>query len=86
MEHFENVVVDNGNVRESDILTLFGPNARVHFTKCTTMQALMKEMGVFPSTSEATRAGRVGPIPRGFTDDFKASKKRRLWIWNPDTP
>jgi len=84
-EIFENVVIDNGNVRESDITILFG-NQPVHFTKCTTMQALMKELGIFPSTSEAIRAGRSGPIPNGFTCEFKASKKRRLWIWNPDTP
>ena len=85
MEIFENIVVDNGNVRETDVATLFDDKP-VHFTKFTTIQALMKELGIFPSTSEAIRAGRVGPIPTGFTDDFKASKKRRLWIWNPDTP
>jgi hypothetical protein len=43
----------------------------------------LKEMNIFTSTSEARRAGRDGPIPQGFTNDFKASKKRRLWIWNP---
>ena len=78
----ENVIVKNSNWKESDIETLFG-DEEVHFTEANDLSVLMKELGVFPSTSEARRAGRVGPIPEGFTEEFKASKKRRLWIWNP---
>ena len=78
----ENVIVKNSNWKESDIETLFD-DEEVHFTEANDLSVLMKELGVFPSTSEARRAGRVGPIPEGFTEEFKASKKRRLWIWNP---
>ncbi len=78
----ENVIVKTSNWKESDIETLFG-DEEVHFTEANDLSVLMKELGVFPSTSEARRAGRVGPIPEGFTEEFKASKKRRLWIWNP---
>ena len=78
----DNVVVSNGNVQDRDIEILFGLED-VHFTQATCMSVLMKELGVFSSTSEARRAGRFGPIPEGFTFEFKASKKRRIWIWNP---
>jgi len=78
----ENVIVSNEFVQERDIELLFG-DEDVHFTQATDLSVLMKELGVFDSTSAARRAGRVGPIPTGFTFEFKASKKRRLWIWNP---
>jgi len=78
----DNVVVSNGNCQERDIELLFG-DEDVHFTEATCLSVLMKELGVFSSTSEARRAGRFGPIPDGFTFEFKASKKVRLWIWNP---
>ncbi len=78
----ENVIVKNSAWRESDVELLF-EDEEVHFTEARDIPALMKEMGIFKSTSEARRAGRVGPIPDGFTFSFKASKKRSLWIWNP---
>ena len=81
-EIFQNIIVRGPNVRDGDAKLLFGDEP-VHFTDCKTMEHLMKELGFFPSVSEAKRAGREGPIPFGFTDDFKASKKRRIWIWNP---
>jgi hypothetical protein len=79
---FDNIIVRHSAWRKSDIPTLFG-NEEVHFTDANELSVLMKELGVFKSTSEARRAGRTGPIPDGFTFEFKASKKRRLWIWNP---
>lgn len=78
----ENVIVKQSNWKESDIELLFA-DEDVHFTEAKDLSVLMKELGIFSSTSEARRAGRVGPIPTGFTFEFKASKKRRLWIWNP---
>lgn len=78
----ENVIVKQSNWTERDIELLFG-DEEVHFTDADDLSILMKEMGIFTSTSEARRAGRVGPIPSGFTFEFKASKKCRLWIWNP---
>ena len=59
-----------------------GNTEEVHFTDAQDLPNLLKELGVFPSTSEARRAGRTGPIPEGWTE-LKASKKRMLWIWNP---
>ena len=44
---------------------------------------LMVEIGAFVSTSQARRAGREGNIPEGFSFEFKASKKKRIFIWNP---
>jgi len=78
----ENVIVKQSAWTESDIELLF-EDEDVHFTEATDLSVLMKELGVFKSTSDARRAGRVGPIPPGFTFEFKASKKVRLWIWNP---
>lgn len=81
----ENVIVRSEFVKETDAELLFGDEAAsVHFTDCTKIENLCKELGIFPSVSEAKRAGRVGPIPSGWTDAFKASKTRRLWIWNPN--
>ena len=78
----QNVIVNQSAWTERDIELLFEDEI-VHFTNATDLSVLMKEMGIFNSTSEARRAGRVGPIPKGFTFEFKASKKCRLWIWNP---
>lgn len=77
-----NVVVRHSKWQEKDIELLF-EDEEVHFTDATCLSVLMKEMGIFRSTGESRRAGRVGPIPEGFTFEFKASKKVRLWIWNP---
>ena len=78
----ENIIVKQSAWLEQDIKSLFG-DEEVHFTDATDLSVLMKELGIFKSTSDARRAGRVGPIPNGFTFEFKASKKCRLWIWNP---
>lgn len=78
----ENVVIKDSAWQESDIETLFG-DEEVFFAESDELSALMRELGVFPSASAARRAGREGPVPEGWTHEFKASKKRRLWIWNP---
>jgi len=78
----ENIIVNSSDWLESDIEILFEDEA-VHFTDRTDLPGLLVELGIFKSTSEARRANRQGPIPAGFTDGFKASKKRKLWIWNP---
>jgi hypothetical protein len=85
-EVVSNVVVKRSAWTERDIELLFGDlegNVEtVHFTEAQDLPNLLKELGIFPSTSEARRAGRGGPIPEGWTE-MKASKKRMLWIWNP---
>lgn len=83
----ENIIIKGSKWRESDIETLFGDlegNVEdITFAESDEMGALMRELGVFPSANAARRAGREGPIPEGWTAEFKASKKRRIWIWNP---
>lgn len=78
----ENVIVKTSAWAERDIEVLFGSEP-VHFTEASDLPNLLVELGIFPSTSAARRAGRDGAIPDGFTDRFKASKKRFIWIWNP---
>lgn len=79
----ENVVIRSSKWRDEDLRLLFGDD-EVFFAESDELSALMRELGIFDSASAARRAGREGPIPTGWTDAFKASKKRRLWIWNPD--
>ena len=78
----ENIIITRSKWIESDVKTLFG-DEQVFFADSYEMSVLMRELGVYTSASAARRAGRVGPIPAGWTAEFKASKKRRLWIWNP---
>lgn len=78
----ENIIITSSAWLESDIEILFG-DEQVFFAESDEMSALMRELGIFPSASAARRAGREGPIADGWTAEFKASKKRRIWIWNP---
>ena len=79
----ENVVVKQSTWTERDIEILFGKE-EIHFTQTTDIASLVVELGIFPSKSQARKAGREGEISAGFTNAFKASKRHRLWIWNPD--
>ena len=83
----ENVIIKNSAWSKEDVAALFsdldGNVEQVFFAESDEMGALMRELGIFPSASAARRAGREGPVPAGWTAEFKASKKRRLWIWNP---
>jgi len=83
----ENVIIKNSAWREEDLAALFGDLdgnvEQVFFAESDELSALMRELDIFPSASKARQAGRVGVIPAGWTAEFKASKKRRLWIWNP---
>lgn len=82
-----NVIIKDSAWIPEDIPVLFGDrNGNVEdvvFAESTELPQLLRELGVFKSASEARRAGRTGPVPPGWTDQFKASKKVRLWIWNP---
>lgn len=82
MKMIENIVVKSSPWLESDIKILFG-DEDVHFTEAADLPNLMVEIGAFVSTSQARRAGREGNIPEGFSFEFKASKKKRIFIWNP---
>ena len=78
----DNIVIKSSAWRESDLSILFAEE-EVTFADANDLPGLLKELGIFRSTSQARQAGRTGPIPPGFTEKFKASKKRMLWIWNP---
>jgi hypothetical protein len=77
----DNIIVRDSKWTMADITTLFN-DEEVYFTAQVLIPNLMVELGIFPSTSAARRANRVGNIPTGWTE-FKASKKRKIWIWNP---
>lgn len=77
----ENVIVESSNWNSKDIGTIF-ETEEIHFTNARCLSKLMVELGIFPSTTKARLAGRIGKIPTGYTE-FKASKKRRIFIWNP---
>ena len=66
---------------EDDIELLFG-NEDVVFSSAKDISVLCKELGVFPSTSAARRAGRMGDIPTGWSE-IKGNKKNFLFVWNP---
>ena len=78
----ENIVIKSSSWQESDLETLFGKE-QVKFIEACDMQSLVVELGLYSSKGQAFKAGRKGAIPKGFTDEFKATKKDRLWIWNP---
>lgn len=77
----ENIIVNGKFVLPTDAAALF-EDENVHYTDTTELSVLMKELGIYSSSSIARRSGRHGPVPSGFTE-FKASKKRIIWIWNP---
>jgi hypothetical protein len=77
----ENIVIQDSPWIASDIPTLF-EDEEVFFSTSFELSSLMKELGVYKSTSEARRNNRKGEIPLGYTQ-YKASKKVILYIWNP---
>jgi len=81
LSHIENVVIAGSHWKESDLETLFG-DEEVQFVQVDSLQGLLAHLGVYRTRSESRRAGRWGDIPDGWTE-LKASKKKRLWIWNP---
>lgn len=76
-----NVIIWNEFVKTTDKETLFGDEP-VIFSKETELPNLLKEVGVYNSTSQARKAGRCGRVPDGW-NVIKASKKVEMFIWNP---
>ena len=76
-----NIVVKTSPWLKSDIKTLFG-DEEVTFVDDILMPTLLAQLKIYKSASQARQAGREGDIPKGYTE-FKASKKRTLYIWNP---
>ena len=82
-----NVLVKNSSWTNRDLEVLYDDdlhkNEEVILTSAIDIPNLLVELKCYQSTGQARRAGRTGPIPIGWTE-FKASKKVKLWIWNPD--
>ncbi len=79
----ENLVVIDSPFTERDIDIIFDKDLDVVIrVPDIDLSNLMVTLGIYPSTSKARNAGRVGKIPLGYTE-YKASKKRMLYIWNP---
>lgn len=76
-----NIVVASSRWRHADTELLYA-DEEVTFVDDIPLPNLLVDLGIFPSTSKARQAGRVGDIPDGWTE-YKASKKVTLWIWNP---
>lgn len=83
-----NIVVDTPFLQDTDVPTLFGDQSgyveEVLYTHDVPLDVLLKDLGIYKSTSEARRAGRSGPIPTGYSE-IKASKVHRLFVWNPSS-
>lgn len=77
-----NIVIKDSKWHSSDLQTLFG-DEEVSILEADDISRLAVIIGAYPSTSQARRAGRIGPIPPGWTE-MKISKKMHIWIWNPD--
>lgn len=79
-----NVTINNSNVQPTDRHTLFEdePVIIVDEGLCKDLPQLLKHLGVYSSTSQARKSGRIGGIPVGW-NEIKASKKVELFIWNP---
>lgn len=76
-----NVVVKESAYTERDLCLIFGEEVVYIFDK-QPIQNLLKNLGIYPSTSKAIQAGKSGDIPSGYSE-YKASKKVTLFIWNP---
>lgn len=76
-----NIIVASSPYTVRDIELLFGDELFMVIEDMD-LSRLAVELGAFKSTSEARRANRSGPIPKGWTE-WKVSKKQRAWIWNP---
>lgn len=78
------MIINNSNVQPTDRYTLFEdePVIPVEEGACSDLPQLLKHLGVYQSTSQARKAGRVGAIPVGW-NEVKASKKVELFLWNP---
>ena len=77
------VVILSSQWREEDIPVLFEKEDEIIYTDTTELSVLCKELGIYPSSSAARKAGRVGSLPTGWSE-IKASRKDFLFVWNPD--
>lgn len=76
-----NIVVSESTWTQRDISCLFGDES-VIFTDAKNLTDLVVDLGLYKSKSQARSAGRVGEIPKGWSE-IKGNKTTTLWIWNP---
>lgn len=76
-----NIVVNQSDWTSRDIELLFSGEP-VEFVDNKPLPNLLAELGVYKSTTQARKAGRVGELPKGWSE-IKASKKVTIWLWNP---
>ena len=77
-----NIIIKTSDYTKRDIEIIF-EDEPVIFMEDVTLDILCKDLGIYKSTSEARRAGRIGNIPKGYSE-IKASKKVVLYVWNPE--
>ena len=77
-----NIIINGPHVRSTDAELLFGDEEVKYVDNCD-ISVLLRDLVLYQSTTKARNAGRVGPIPPGWTERFKATKIQFIWIWNP---
>lgn len=76
-----NIVINQSPWTKRDLEIIYEDEEVIYCDDCD-LSTLMVKLGVYPSTTKARNANRVGQIPLGYTE-YKASKKVMLYIWNP---
>lgn len=77
----ENIIITTSDLHEGDKELIFQDEEVLH-TSTTDLPSLLVELGIYESKGQAKKAGRVGKVQDGYSE-IKASKVRRLYIWNP---
>ena len=78
-----NVVIEDSPWVQRDLEIIFDEGDAIVFVNSSVpIERFLADFNVYKSSSEARRAGKQGLFPKGYTE-MKASKKVRLFIWNP---
>lgn len=85
MKHF--IVNPDHNLRMADVDIVFGPldgTEEIVNLEHDDLAVMAVEAGVFTSKGQARKNGLGGPCPTGLWQF--GTKKRRFWVWNPNSP
>ena len=85
MKHF--IVNPDHNLRMADVDIVFGPldgTEQIVNLEHDDLAVMAVEAGVFESKGQARKNGLGGPCPTGLWQF--GTKKRRFWVWNPNSP
>ena len=78
-----NVIVNNEFFQTTDKTTLFEEeDCYILDDSVTLLPNLLVTLGLYKTTSEARRAGRVGELPKGWSV-IQGNKLTTVWVWNP---